>query len=246
MVSILSAATVLSSLRRRTMDGRRPAPHEGWWSGDGRANASDYRRPHPPDQIGAGASRSPGPDPGISSALLTIVSTFVENDCHERTPPHTHRRRRRSRRPSASPRSPPAPPPTRPRAASDGKLDVVASFYPMQFLAEEIGGTHVSVTTLTKPGVEPHDLELTPADRRSSARPTTIVYLKGLQPAVDDAVAQAGVKNTVDAASSPRWRSTAPRSRATTTPRRARSTRTRSTGTRARRPASTRTSGWTR
>lgn len=34
----------------------------------------------------------------------------------------------------------------------DGKLDVVASFYPMQFLAEEIGGSHVSVTSLTKPG----------------------------------------------------------------------------------------------
>lgn len=50
---------------------------------------------------------------------------------------------------------------------SDGKLDVVASFYPMQFLTEEIGGSHVSVTSLTKPGVEPHDLELSPG--RSAA-----------------------------------------------------------------------------
>src|SRR3954466_13230015 len=45
---------------------------------------------------------------------------------------------------------------------SDGTLDVAASFYPMAFLAERIGGEHVSVTTLTEPGAEPHDLELSP------------------------------------------------------------------------------------
>lgn len=57
-------------------------------------------------------------------------------------------------------------------AKADGKLDVVASFYPMQFLAEEIGGSHVSVTNLTKPGVEPHDLELSPRQTASSPRRT--------------------------------------------------------------------------
>ncbi|WP_329037124.1 metal ABC transporter substrate-binding protein [Streptomyces sp. NBC_00178] len=82
----------------------------------------------------------------------------------------------------------------------DGKLDVVASFYPMQFLAEEIGGTHVSVTTLTKPGAEPHDLELSPRQIGGLSDADYILFLKGVQPAVDDAVAQAGVKNTVDAA----------------------------------------------
>ncbi|WP_327118846.1 metal ABC transporter substrate-binding protein [Streptomyces sp. NBC_01341] len=81
----------------------------------------------------------------------------------------------------------------------DGKLDVVASFYPMQFLAEEIGGTHVSVTTLTKPGAEPHDLELSPRQIGGLSDADYILFLKGVQPAVDDAVAQAGVKNTVDA-----------------------------------------------
>ncbi|MFJ8748642.1 metal ABC transporter substrate-binding protein [Streptomyces sp. NPDC102441] len=83
---------------------------------------------------------------------------------------------------------------------SDGKLDVVASFYPMQFLAEEIGGSHVSVTSLTKPGVEPHDLELSPQQIGGLSDADYILYLKNVQPAVDDAVAQAGVKNTVDAA----------------------------------------------
>ncbi|MEU0128901.1 MULTISPECIES: metal ABC transporter substrate-binding protein [unclassified Streptomyces] len=81
-----------------------------------------------------------------------------------------------------------------------GRLDVVASFYPMQFLAEEIGGSHVSVTTLTKPGVEPHDLELSPRQIGGLGDADYILFLKGVQPAVDDAVAQAGVKDTVDAA----------------------------------------------
>ncbi|WP_103513795.1 metal ABC transporter substrate-binding protein [Streptomyces sp. SM10] len=83
---------------------------------------------------------------------------------------------------------------------SDGRLDVVASFYPMQFLAEEIGGTHVSVTTLTKPGAEPHDLELSPRQVGSLSDADYILFLKGVQPAVDDAVEQAGVEDTVDAA----------------------------------------------
>ncbi|MER5882336.1 metal ABC transporter substrate-binding protein [Streptomyces sp. NPDC001941] len=85
--------------------------------------------------------------------------------------------------------------------AADGKLSVVASFYPMQFLAERIGGGHVSVQTLTKPGVEPHDLELKPRQVSDLSRADYVLYLKGIQPAVDDAIKQAGVKNTVDAAS---------------------------------------------
>ncbi|MEW1719874.1 metal ABC transporter substrate-binding protein [Streptomyces sp. NPDC093109] len=82
---------------------------------------------------------------------------------------------------------------------SGGKLAVTASFYPMQFLAQEIGGDHVSVTTLTKPGVEPHDLELKPRQAAQLGEADVILYLKGIQPAVDKAIAQSGVKNTVDA-----------------------------------------------
>ncbi|MFJ9394520.1 metal ABC transporter substrate-binding protein [Streptomyces californicus] len=81
-----------------------------------------------------------------------------------------------------------------------GKLKVTASFYPMQFLAERIGGEHVAVTGLTKPGVEPHDLELTPRQIGSISESDYVLYLKGIQPAVDDAIKQSGVKNTVDAA----------------------------------------------
>ncbi|MEU6892073.1 zinc ABC transporter substrate-binding protein [Streptomyces sp. NPDC046557] len=82
----------------------------------------------------------------------------------------------------------------------NGKLDVMASFYPLQYLAEQIGKDHVKVDTLTKPGVEPHDLEITPKQTARLGESDVVLYLKTLQPAVDKAVAQAGVKNTVDAA----------------------------------------------
>lgn len=81
------------------------------------------------------------------------------------------------------------------------RLAVVASFYPMGYLAEEIGGTHVDVSTLTKPGVEPHDLELGTRQAAQLGEADYILYLKGLQPAVDEAITAAGVRNTVDAAS---------------------------------------------
>lgn len=84
---------------------------------------------------------------------------------------------------------------------SGDKLAVTASFYPMEFLAQQIGGDHVSVTTLTKPGVEPHDLELKPRQTAELGESDVIVYLKGIQPAVDKAIDQSGVERIVDAAS---------------------------------------------
>jgi zinc transport system substrate-binding protein len=67
---------------------------------------------------------------------------------------------------------------------------VVASFYPLEFLADRIGGPWVSVDNLTPPGVEPHDVELTPKDIGSVADADLVVYLDGFSPAVDDAVSQ--------------------------------------------------------
>ncbi len=84
--------------------------------------------------------------------------------------------------------------------SADGKLAVTASFYPLEFLAEQIGGDHVDVTTLTGPGVEPHDLDITPRQTGRMSEADVLLYLRGLQPAVDKAVDQAGVQNTVDAA----------------------------------------------
>ncbi|MGW1889008.1 metal ABC transporter substrate-binding protein [Streptomyces sp. NPDC002004] len=89
--------------------------------------------------------------------------------------------------------------------AADGKgsgeLDVVASFYPLEYLAEQIGGEHVHVTTLTQPGQEPHDLEVSIRQMIRLEKADAVLYLKGLQPAVDDAVAQSDVRTRVDAAS---------------------------------------------
>jgi zinc transport system substrate-binding protein len=73
---------------------------------------------------------------------------------------------------------------------SSGKLDVVASFYPLEFIAKSVGGDAVNVTTLTAPGVEPHDLELTPKQVGAIAGAKLVVFEKDLQPAVDEAVAQ--------------------------------------------------------
>ncbi|MEU9289743.1 metal ABC transporter substrate-binding protein [Streptomyces sp. NPDC048275] len=82
-----------------------------------------------------------------------------------------------------------------------GKLDVVASFYPMQYLAEQIGGSHVNVSNLTEPGQEPHDLEISARQTAQLQEADAVLYLKNLQPAVDDAVAQSEVKTKIDATS---------------------------------------------
>ncbi|MBK3647500.1 metal ABC transporter substrate-binding protein [Streptomyces sp. MBT33] len=86
-------------------------------------------------------------------------------------------------------------------AAGTGKFDVVASFYPMAFLAERIGGAHVHVTSLTQPGQEPHDLEISARQTAQLQDSDAVLYLKNLQPSVDDAVAQSAVKTKIDAAS---------------------------------------------
>lgn len=85
--------------------------------------------------------------------------------------------------------------------AANGKVSVAASFYPMAFLAQQIGGDHVEVQNLTKPGVEPHDLELSPKQTGELSQVDMIVYLKGLQPAVDEAVKQSEVENVAEATS---------------------------------------------
>ena len=82
--------------------------------------------------------------------------------------------------------------------SSDGRLSVVASFYPLQYAAEQVGGDLVRVSSLTKPGAEPHDLELTPRDIVRLTKADLVVYEKGFQPAVDDAVAQAAKGTALD------------------------------------------------
>ncbi|MBB6568119.1 zinc ABC transporter substrate-binding protein [Kribbella sandramycini] len=80
------------------------------------------------------------------------------------------------------------------------KLDVVTSFYPLEFIARTVGGDAVNVTTLTAPGVEPHDLELTPKQVGEIAQAKVVVYEKSLQPAVDEAVEQNAKETGFDVA----------------------------------------------
>ncbi|MEH0578890.1 MULTISPECIES: metal ABC transporter substrate-binding protein [Streptomyces] len=86
-------------------------------------------------------------------------------------------------------------------AANTDKFDVVASFYPMAFLAEQIGGAHVHVTSLTEPGQEPHDLEISAKQTAALQESDAVLYLKNLQPSVDSAVSQSEIKTKIDAAS---------------------------------------------
>lgn len=81
----------------------------------------------------------------------------------------------------------------------DGGLRVVAAVYPLEEAAARVGEDLVSVQALTPPGVEPHDLELTPGDLRTIAEADLVLYLGGgFQPAVEDAIASAATGVTVD------------------------------------------------
>ncbi|WP_129784479.1 metal ABC transporter substrate-binding protein [Promicromonospora panici] len=82
---------------------------------------------------------------------------------------------------------------------SDG-VTVLASFYPLQYVAQQIGGDLVTVDNLTPPAAEPHDLELSPAQVREVGTADLVVYLSGFQNAVDEAVEARAPEHVVDAA----------------------------------------------
>ena len=82
--------------------------------------------------------------------------------------------------------------------AKDGTLTVMASFYPLQYLAEKIGGEHVTVTSLTPAGAEPHDLELSPKTVDALSSADAVIYLADFQSAVDEAIEQQAPKTVID------------------------------------------------
>lgn len=84
--------------------------------------------------------------------------------------------------------------------SSGGPVEVAAAFYPLAFLAQEVGGDDVQVTNLTSPGAEPHDLELTVQETAAIQSARLVVIEHGLQPAVDDAVDQKNGGTVLDAA----------------------------------------------
>jgi zinc transport system substrate-binding protein len=76
-------------------------------------------------------------------------------------------------------------------SAGSGGPEIIAAFYPLEFVAAEIAGGNAGVTNLSPPGVEPHDLELAPDQIRSLAQADLVLYIgEGFQPAVEDAVGE--------------------------------------------------------
>lgn len=70
---------------------------------------------------------------------------------------------------------------------------VVAAFYPLAYAAQELGGDTVSVSNLTRPGAEPHDLEVSPADvARVRAAALVLLLGHGFQPQLERAARGAG------------------------------------------------------
>ncbi len=70
--------------------------------------------------------------------------------------------------------------------ASNNTLSVVASFYPLYNFAQEVGGSHVTVTNTTPAGAEPHDYEPAPRDLVRAQNAQVFIYDGGtLEPWVN-------------------------------------------------------------
>ena len=85
-----------------------------------------------------------------------------------------------------------------PHTIAPGKtLTVSTSFYPIQYLAEAIGGPLVKVSTVTPSNVEPHDFELSGKETAELSKADLIAYVPGFQPSLDKAVKEVGSGPTV-------------------------------------------------
>ena len=75
------------------------------------------------------------------------------------------------------------------RATATGEVVIVhAAFYPLEFLAKIIGGDQIQVISLTVPGAEPHDMELTPIQVAELEKTSLALFIDGFMPAVDEAI----------------------------------------------------------
>jgi len=80
---------------------------------------------------------------------------------------------------------------------SSDKMNVVASFYPLAFLAEEIGGDKVVVRNITPTGAEPHEYEPSPRDLAEMEQSRVlIVNGLGLEPWYENAKKNIDPKKT--------------------------------------------------
>jgi zinc transport system substrate-binding protein len=84
----------------------------------------------------------------------------------------------------------------REHAQKNGRMPVVASFFPIAEAARQVGGDAVTVDNLTPAGAEPHDLELTP-DQVDDIEDARAVFVLGhhFQPAVEAGASQHSERN---------------------------------------------------
>ena len=69
---------------------------------------------------------------------------------------------------------------------TSGKIQIVASFYPLYELADKIGGDKVNAVNLVPPGADPHDYEPTPQDVISMEQAKLVILNgAGLEPWAD-------------------------------------------------------------
>jgi zinc transport system substrate-binding protein len=81
----------------------------------------------------------------------------------------------------------------------DGRPIVAAAFYPLAWLAERVGGDDVQVRSLTNPGVEPHDLELSVRQLLDISHASLVLFERGFQPSIDAGIDQNAEGRVVDA-----------------------------------------------
>jgi zinc transport system substrate-binding protein len=84
---------------------------------------------------------------------------------------------------------------------NSGEPRVVTSFYPLQFIADEIAGRYNDVVDLTPPGVEPHEYELTVRQTAQVDTARVGFYEQGMAPSIDQAMAQDSPDHALDVTS---------------------------------------------
>jgi zinc transport system substrate-binding protein len=74
------------------------------------------------------------------------------------------------------------------RLPRSGDDTVVASFYPLYFIADRVAGRYNDVVDLTPPGVEPHEYELTVRQVAEIDNARVGFYERGIAPSIDQAM----------------------------------------------------------
>lgn len=80
------------------------------------------------------------------------------------------------------------------------RTEVVTSVYPLTWIAERVGGEHIDLVNLSTAGQEPHDLELSVRQTAEVSGADVALFERDFQPAVDEAIGQAGDIRAVDVA----------------------------------------------